>query len=452
MKIGESSLDFGSLPFIIWFMPVFLCIYYAMRTEQAKKIVLVVGTLLFYSISCFAWLPYLLGLTFFALLAFGWVRRKGKVALWISCLAFVGFLIWNKTSDTLMPGISFIVFTIVSFLIDTYQKKVGKVGFWDCVSYILCFPKLISGPIARMEQMQNKRIYLMGERQVKIGSQIESGVACFIIGLGYKVLISNQLAGLWHEIQTIGFVSVSTPLAWMGILGYSLQLYFDFQGYSLMAIGIGKMLGYTFPDNFDSPYLSKSISEFYRRWHITLGRWFRDYVYIPLGGSRKGTLFTICNLFVVWLLTGLWHGFGWNFVLWGMFLFFWIALEKLFLKKILDYIPFLGHIYILIFIPLSWVFFALPDMADIQMCFLRLFAPLVHHEGIRVAAGDYLKYGSMYGPFLLAGIFFAFPFGEQWLKRNYRRPICVLLLLIIFWFSVYQISIGLNNPFMYFSF
>lgn len=452
MKIGESALDFGSLPFIIWFMPVFLCFYYAMRTNRARKIALVVGTLFFYGVSCFAWLPHLIGMAFFAMVACGWVMRKGKIALWVSCLVFVAFLIWNKASNTLMPGISFIIFTILSLLIDTYQKRIGKLGSWDRVSYILCFPKLISGPIARIEEMQNQKIYLIGERQVKTGSQIESGAACFIIGLGYKVLIANQLAGLWHEIQTIGFVSVSTPLAWMGILGYSLQLYFDFQGYSLMAIGIGKMLGYTFPDNFDSPYLSKSVSEFYRRWHMTLGRWFRDYVYIPLGGSRKGTLFTICNLFFVWLLTGLWHGFGWNFLLWGMFLFFWIALEKLFLKKFLDAIPVLGHIYILFLIPLSWVFFALPDFGEIQMCFLRLFAPLVHHEGIRVAAGDYLKYGSMYGPFLLAGIFFAFPYGEQWLKRYYRRPLGVLILLLIFWFSVYQISIGLNNPFMYFSF
>lgn len=160
--------------------------------------------------------------------------------------------------------------------------------------------------------------------------------ACFIIGLGYKVLLANQLAGLWREIQTIGLPSVSTQLAWMGVIGYSLQLYFDFQGYSLMAIGIAKMLGYTMPNNFDSPYLSKSVSEFYRRWHITLGAWFRDYVYIPLGGSRKGTGRTIINLFAVWLLTGLWHGFGVNFLLWGMFLFFWIAMEKIWLRKFLE--------------------------------------------------------------------------------------------------------------------
>ena len=320
------------------------------------------------------------------------------------------------------------------------------------VSYILFFPKLLSGPIARLEQMETRKVRLMGEKPPRNGVNIEYGAACFIIGLGYKVLLANQLAGLWREIQTIGLPSVSTQLAWMGVIGYSLQLYFDFQGYSLMAIGIAKMLGYTMPNNFDSPYLSKSVSEFYRRWHITLGAWFRDYVYIPLGGSRKGTGRTIINLFAVWLLTGLWHGFGVNFLLWGMFLFFWIAMEKIWLRKFLENKPWLAHIYVLLVIPLSWVFFALPELSDIVWCFLRLFGPIVPYEGINVSAGDYLKYGSMYWPFLVAGIFFAFPFGEKWLKRNYRRGLGILVLLVIFWMSVYQLAMGLNNPFMYFSF
>ena len=300
--------------------------------------------------------------------------------------------------------------------------------------------------------METRKVRLMGEKPTRNGVNIEYGAACFIIGLGYKVLLANQLAGLWREIQTIGLPSVSTQLAWMGVIGYSLQLYFDFQGYSLMAIGIAKMLGYTMPNNFDSPYLSKSVSEFYRRWHITLGAWFRDYVYIPLGGSRKGTGRTIINLFAVWLLTGLWHGFGVNFLLWGMFLFFWIAMEKIWLRKFLENKPWLAHIYVLLVIPLSWVFFALPELSDIVWCFLRLFGPIVPYEGINVSAEDYLKYGSMYWPFLVAGIFFAFPFGEKWLKRNYRRGLGILALLVIFWMSVYQLAMGLNNPFMYFSF
>lgn len=444
-------MDFGSIPFIIWFLPVFVLIYYLIPSAQGKKAAIIVGSIFFYGVSCLSWLPYLLGLTVCAVAAAFWVRKKGKPALIVSVLAFTAFLVWNKASDQLMPGVSFVIFTILALLVDTYRKPTEK-SLLDLVSYILFFPKLLSGPIARLEQMETRKVRLMGEKPTRNGVNIEYGAACFIIGLGYKVLLANQLAGLWREIQTIGLPSVSTQLAWMGVIGYSLQLYFDFQGYSLMAIGIAKMLGYTMPNNFDSPYLSKSVSEFYRRWHITLGAWFRDYVYIPLGGSRKGTGRTIINLFAVWLLTGLWHGFGVNFLMWGMFLFFWIAMEKIWLRKFLENKPWLAHIYVLLVIPLSWVFFALPELSDIVWCFLWLFGPIVPYEGINVSAGDYLKYGSMYWPFLVAGIFFAFPFGEKWLKRNYRRGLGILALLVIFWMSVYQLAMGLNNPFMYFSF
>ena len=441
-------MDFGSIPFIIWFLPVFVLIYYLIPSAQGKKAAIIVGSIFFYGVSCLSWLPYLLGLTVCAVAAAYWVRKKGKPALIVSVLAFTAFLVWNKASDQLMPGVSFVIFTILALLVDTYRKPTEK-SLLDLVSYILFFPKLLSGPIARLEQMETRKVRLMGEKPPRNGVNIEYGAACFIIGLGYKVLLANQLAGLWREIQTIGLPSVSTQLAWMGVIGYSLQLYFDFQGYSLMAIGIAKMLGYTMPNNFDSPYLSKSVSEFYRRWHITLGAWFRDYVYIPLGGSRKGTGRTIINLFAVWLLTGLWHGFGVNFLLWGMFLFFWIAMEKIWLRKFLENKPWLAHIYVLLVIPLSWVFFALPELSDIVWCFLRLFGPIVPYEGINVSAGDYLKYGSMYWPFLVAGIFFAFPFGEKWLKRNYRRGLGILVLLVIFWMSVYQLAMGLNNPFIF---
>lgn len=444
-------MDFGSIPFIIWFLPVFVLIYYSIPSVQGKKAAIIVGSIFFYGVSCLAWLPYLLGLTVCAIAAVFWVRKKGKPALIISVLAFTAFLVWNKASDQLMPGVSFVIFTILALLVDTYRKPTEK-SLLDLVSYILFFPKLLSGPIARLEQMETRKVRLIGEKPTRNGVNIEYGAACFIIGLGYKVLLANQLSGLWREIQTIGLPSISTQLAWMGVIGYSLQLYFDFQGYSLMAIGIAKMLGYTMPNNFDSPYLSKSVSEFYRRWHITLGAWFRDYVYIPLGGSRKGTGRTTINLFAVWLLTGLWHGFGVNFLLWGMFLFFWIAMEKIWLRKFLENKPWLAHIYVLLVIPLSWVFFALPELSDIVWCFQRLFGPIVPYEGINVSAGDYLKYGSMYWPFLVAGIFFAFPFGEKWLKRNYRRGLGIVVLLVIFWMSVYQLAMGLNNPFMYFSF
>lgn len=442
------DLDFGTIPFMIWFLPLFLCIYFAVRPYYGKVTVLIFGSIFFYGISYIEWLPALLGLTILATWGAFCVRKWGKppLVLWVS--VFVGVLIWNKMSNHLMPGISFVVFTAISLLFDCYRKRVYGKGILDMMAYLLFFPKLLSGPIARMEDMEIRTIQILGEKTNHVWANLESGVVCFIVGLGYKVLLANQLAGLWYQVQTIGFESISTPLAWLGLAGYSLQLYFDFQGYSLMAIGIAKMLGYTLPENFDSPYLSKSVSEFYRRWHMTLGSWFRDYIYIPLGGSQKGLMRTICNLTIVWILTAVWHGMHLNFLLWGFYLLFWIVLEKIGLRRILERFPVLGHGYILLVIPLSWVFFSLTDMTDIVQCFLRLFG----QQGVQVAAGDYIKYGKMYAPFLLASIFFAFPYGERWLRANCKKGICVLLLLVIFWVSVYELAMGLENPFMYFRF
>lgn len=445
-------MDFGSIPFIVWFLPAFLLIYYVIPSDRSRKVVLILGSIGFYAVSYTVWIPHLLALTCLTLLAYQGVQRFGKPVLAAAVLLFVGILVWNKTSGQLMPGISFLVFTILALLFDCNRKQMTQTGVLQILSYLLFFPKMLSGPIARLEDMESKRVLLMGERNRRIRVGMEYGLVCFIIGLGYKVLLANSLSGLWYDIQTIGFDSISTPLAWMGIWGYSMQLYFDFQGYSLMAIGIAKMLGYRLPNNFNSPYLSKSISEFYRRWHMTLGSWFRDYIYIPLGGSRKGRMRTVINLGIVWILTGLWHGFGWNFLLWGCFLFFWISVEKLWLRSILEQHPVLGHIYVCFLIPLSWVFFALPELQDIKWCFLRLFAPLVPQDGVNVLAVDYLKYGSMYGPFLLAGVCCIFPFVERWLKRHYRKWYGTVLLLVIFWFSIYQLSNGLNNPFLYFRF
>ena len=208
------------------------------------------------------------------------------------------------------------------------------------------FPKLVSGPIVRYSDIKEKlssRIHTL--------DMVNEGLKTFTLGLGFKVLLANQIGNLWSDLLAIGYESISTPLAWMGILSFSLQLYFDFYGYSLMAIGIGNILGFNLPKNFDYPYLSTSMTEFWRKWHITLGKWFRDYVYIPLGGNRKGKYKTIRNLLVVWLFTGLWHGASWNFVLWGFILFLLLTVERLGLKKLLDKYKLLGHIYMLFFIP-----------------------------------------------------------------------------------------------------
>ena len=447
-------MDFGSIPFIIWFLPVFVLIYYLIPSAQGKKAAIIVGSIFFYGVSCLSWLPYLLGLTVCAVAAAFWVRKKGKPALIVSVLAFTAFLVWNKASDQLMPGVSFVIFTILALLVDTYRKPTEK-SLLDLVSYILFFPKLLSGPIARLEQMETRKVRLMGEKPTRNGVNIEYGAACFIIGLGYKVLLANQLAGLWREIQTIGLPSVSTQLAWMGVIGYSLQLYFDFQGYSLMAIGIAKMLGYTMPNNFDSPYLSKSVSEFYRRWHITLGAWFRDYVYIPLGGSRKGTGRTIINLFAVWLLTGLWHGAYGNFVVWGIYYGILLMIEKLLWKPVFSRLPsFFMHLYTMFFVILGWGIFSWQDMADGTNYFKTLFGisgNFVNREAM------YLL--SSYLILLVIAIIGSVSLLRTCINRFFlpektmRREVCdTLFVVVVFILSVALLVNSSYNPFLYFRF
>lgn len=443
-------MDFGSLPFIIWFLPAFLIGYYIFTTSEFRKYWIVGATVVFYGISFGWWTAALLALTAAGILSVYLIKEKGKPAFLISIVCFIGILVYSKLSGNLMPGISFLIFSILSLLIDLYRNKELHYKISDILAYILFFPKLLSGPIAQIGDMPNTYYTPVANRKEAIFRRLEKGIVCFIVGLGYKVLIANQLAGLWREIQTIGIPSISTPLAWLGILAFTMQLYFDFQGYSLMAIGIGRMMGVHIPENFDLPYLSKSVSEFYRRWHMTLGRWFREYVYFPMGGSKQGKMRTVFNLFIVWLLTGLWHGMGISFLLWGMFLFFWIALEKICLKRFLN--GFLGHIYVWITIPLSWVFFALNDLSDIKWYFLRLFAPICSNTGINVAAGDYLKYGKLYLPFLVAGLVLLFVSPEKWMRRRQNKWYVVLILTLVFWLSVYQLAQGINNPFMYFSF
>mgnify|MGYP000060848246 FL=1 len=215
-------------------------------------------------------------------------------------------------------------------MIDVYRGIVpAEKSYVNLGTYLTMFPQLIAGPIVNYTEVSSCL-----KRRTVTARDFESGIRILVIGLGSKVIIADRVGMLWNNVQTIGFNSISTPLAWLGAVAYSMELYFDFAGYSMMAIGLGKMLGFQIPVNFRFPYISKSVTEFWRRWHITLGRWFRDYVYIPLGGSRKGRLRTMFNLFAVWILTALWHGAGYNFLIWGGMLLGALFLEKLFFASI----------------------------------------------------------------------------------------------------------------------
>lgn len=257
-------------------------------------------------------------------------------------------------------GISFFTFQSMSYTIDLYMGNVkvqkNPISF---AAFVTLFPQIVAGPIVRYDDVAKE----LDDRSITI-DLIYDGIIKFIIGLAKKVLIANSIGSLWTTVKAMEMGSVSVLTSWLGILAFTFQIYFDFSGYSDMAVGLGKMMGFNFPQNFDYPYLSKSISEFWRRWHITLGSWFKSYVYFPLGGSRKGMGRTVFNLAVVWFLTGVWHGASWNFILWGSLYGVIIIIEKLFLGKILEKLPTaISMLYTMFFVILGWVLFDTADLA-----------------------------------------------------------------------------------------
>ncbi|MDY4722601.1 MAG: MBOAT family O-acyltransferase, partial [Clostridium paraputrificum] len=274
---------------------------------------------------------------------------------------------------------------------------------------------------------------------------VEVGIEKFILGLGRKVLIANNIGMLWTEVEGIGFENISTPLAWLGIISFGLQIYFDFSGYSLMAIGLGKMLGFNFPENFNYPYISRSISEFWRRWHITLGSWFKEYVYIPLGGNRKGKVRVTFNLFIVWALTGLWHGASYNFLLWGLFFFLLISIEKLGLINFLNKHRVFSHIYTIVLLLIGWTLFAITDFNGICEYLSKLF---LYSNG-----EEWIYYLRNYGVSLIIAIIFSLPLVSMFYKKidNFKW-IKTIILMGIFIISVAYLVDATYNPFLYFRF
>ena len=380
---------------------------------------------------------------------------------WLILFKYLGFLIENlnalfgamhvkvqlETWNLILPiGISFYTFQIISYLVDVYRRETkAEKSLISLGTYLCMFPQLIAGPIVNYHLIQ-EQLHKRKHSMVKV----ESGLKVFALGLAYKVLLANRVGHLWTEVTAIGYESISTPLAWMSIVAYSLQLYFDFYGYSLMAIGLGRMMGFDFPQNFNNPYMAVSMTDFWRRWHMTLGGWFREYVYIPLGGNRGGFAKTVRNMFVVWLLTGLWHGASWNFVLWGLLLFVLLFVEKAGLGKVLERHKALGHIYMILWIPLSWLVFVITDLSQLGIYLQKLF-PFFGSTGTVLFQGDYLKYGKTYGIYLVLGILFATGVQEKLLKKNKNRLWVILLLLALFWASVYCMYLGMDDPFLYLS-
>lgn len=268
--------------------------------------------------------------------------------------AVFGELTGKIDSLPLPIGISFFTFQSMSYTIDLYRRKIKvQKNAASFMAFVTLFPQIVAGPIVRYEDVQNE----IDERSIT-EAMIGGGISRFITGLGKKVLIADNIGMLWTEVKAMEYSQLSAASAWLGILAFTFQIYFDFSGYSDMAIGLGKMMGFNFPENFDYPYMSKSISEFWRRWHMTLGGWFKSYVYFPLGGSKKGLPRTVVNLLIVWTVTGIWHGASWNFMLWGAYFGVLIVLEKLFLGKWLEKIPkFFSWLYTFVLVVFGWVMF-----------------------------------------------------------------------------------------------
>lgn len=470
-SIKGGKMVFSSLEFIFIFLPAFM-ILYAMTPSRYKNATLFGGSIVFYSMGVLKNPMYILLFLLTVLFNYiigefiGYYRRTSRLWLtigiifnfwWLIFFKYTGFLFTNINTvfradlpmkDIILPiGISFYTFQNVSYIIDVYRRKAKpESSFIRYGAYISMFPQLIAGPIVTYETVAAQ----LKKRSHSI-RKVNDGLMTFTIGLGYKVLIANEIGGLWKDIATIGYSSISTKLAWLGVFAYSFQLYFDFCGYSLMAIGLGKIMGFDIPRNFNYPYLSVTMTEFWRRWHITLGSWFREYIYIPLGGNRQGNKKTVRNFFIVWLFTGLWHGASWNFVLWGLVLFGLIMLERFYIGDFLNKYKLFGHLYMFIVIPVTWLLFAVTDFHDLGIYFRRLI-PFIPQNTIAILDKDYVKYWGIYGKTFIAAILLSTHIPEKIYKKIKGSPFCAIMLIAVFWLCVYRMYKGMDDPFMYFRF
>ncbi len=466
---------FSSLVFIFWFLPIFFTIYYVVP-GQIKNAVLLIGSIVFYAWGEPKYLVLILLsilVNYIAGIIIGHIKtkqeendEKSKYASQICTLVLVLALLYdfgslfvfkytdffisniNNIAKTEFPlasfvlplGISFYTFQIASYIIDVYKGQVKACkNIISLATYICMFPQLIAGPIVVYSEVKES----LKHRKISLDAA-NDGVRVFILGLASKVLIANNVGALWSDLELIGYEKISAPLAWLGVIAYTLQIYFDFNGYSLMAIGLGKCLGFNFPKNFDFPYISRSLTEFWRRWHITLSSWFRDYIYIPLGGNRKGKIRTALNLFVVWFLTGFWHGAGWNFILWGLFFYVMLMIEKNGLHKMLDKYVIFSRIYAVLLIGLSWMIFAITDMRSLIIYFQRLFS---FESGV-----DFIYYIRNYIVVLFIGILFSTPVFTKLYEKYKNKAVGVICSVLLFVMSVAYLVDATYNPFLYFRF
>lgn len=472
---------FSTILFLFRFLPITLALYY-LAPAKLKNLALFICSLVFYSWGEVRFFPVMVVLILInycsglAMERFNDNPRLRRFFLIFSIVGSLSMLVFFKYTNfligavnslfglsvglieaaTVLPlGISFYTFQTMSYSIDVYRRDVEtEHNIIDFGAYVVMFPQLIAGPIVKYRDVAAQlHVY---EHRYRL-KQIEEGICLFVFGLAKKVLIADTVSHLWYDIigtwsggqlmtAGVGLQNASTPLAWLGLLAYSLQLYFDFSGYSLMGIGMGKMLGFDFPMNFNLPYIARSITEFWRRWHITLSSWFKEYVYIPLGGNRKGLKRQIFNMFVVWTLTGIWHGANWNFMFWGIYYFVLLAIEKIFLLDKLKKGKVWPHIYTLVLVAVGWALFVGNESGvGLGLLFQKLFVP----SG-GVGCWYFIR---NYWVVLLAGILCStllpLKIWERIKDNTFMKIVLVGLLLVL---SIAYIVASTNSPFLYFRF
>lgn len=472
---------FSSITFLFAFLPAVLLVYY-ISPRAVKNFVLMIFSLLFY-----AWgepkyvfvmlvsiiVGYIMGL----LTDYFMNKEKIRSARLMVALAviinlgilfffkYMGFFTENinkiphihiKAINLSLPlGISFYTFQILTYSVDVYRRTAKpQKNIINLATYITLFPQLIAGPIVRYETVAEQ----LESRKESIDGFGE-GVRRFVTGLGKKVLIANMAGEIFDLLSKLPSDRNTVLLSWICSIAFTLQIYFDFSGYSDMAIGLGHMFGFKFLENFNYPYISKSLTEFWRRWHISLSTWFRDYVYIPLGGSRNGKAKTYRNLFIVWCLTGFWHGASWNFIIWGLYYFVLLVIEKLLLMKWLEKIPkFISHIYSLFFINFGWVIFAYDDFGELRKAVKNMFGL----GGLSFSNGYTAYILLSYGIFLVIAFIAATPYPKELASKLIRKLdekkeavsgiVEAVFLLCVMLLSTAFLASEAFNPFLYFRF
>ena len=467
---------FSSTTFIFMFLPILLILYFPIKNIKYRNIILLIFSLIFYSWGEPKYIILML-LTVLIAYIFGLLidkyrkdKKKSKILLIVSVVLILLNLFIFKYLDfsigivngifesnigltklVLPIGISFYTFQILSYVIDLYWGKVGiQKNYFRLLLYVSFFPQLIAGPIVRYETVEKE----IGDRIVTIDGFIK-GFKRFIVGLSKKVIIANNVAYFCDFIYN-NYSSYGSSILWLAAICYTLQIYFDFSGYSDMAIGLGKMFGFNFLENFNYPYIATSITDFWRRWHMSLSSFFRDYVYIPLGGNRVSEIKFIRNIFIVWLLTGIWHGASYNFILWGLYYAVHLLVEKLIIGKYIKKLPKVFKIiYTIFFIVVGWVIFRIENISDLYHVLQGMFS-FNSSDWLALFKSNMLLVTCI--PYILAGIIFSMPI-DKWFSEKVDKSDNITLTIIediilgiLFGYSIMLLVSSSYNPFIYFRF